>query len=99
MQQYSGTILNTSLTVEIRIFNQNNSENATALYDEYVLLLVNPFNWSGAGEEAKIERLQLTQKIVFRKDRYFISMHISSGLDEALDVLKTFANNINSKIK
>jgi hypothetical protein len=100
MQQYSGTILNTTVSVEIRIFNQGNSINVGALFEEYILQMINPINWSaGAGEDAKIERLQLAQRIVFRKDRYFISLNISSGLDEALDVLKTFANNINSRIK
>lgn len=99
-QSYSGTIFNDPVSVQVRIFNQGTEENAETLYDELVLLLINPITWEdGPGEESKIERLQLTQKIVFRKRKYFVSMTITSNLDEALNILKTFANNVHLKIK
>jgi len=99
MQQYNGTVLNNSVTISIRIFDQGNSSNARSLFDEIILLLVNPIDWSpGAGNEAKIERLPLTQRILFYKSDYLVSLTITSYLDEALEVLKTFANNLDSKI-
>ena len=61
--------------------------------------MVNPIDWSpGAGEEAKIERFPISQRIIFRNSKYYVSLIILSGLDEALDVLKTFASNVDSKI-
>ena len=46
----------------------------------------------------KLSVLSMSQKILFRKSNYFVSLTITSHLDEALDVLKTFAINIDSKI-
>ena len=100
MQSYSGSIFDDPVSVQVRIFNQGNENNAQTLFNELVLMLINPVTWDdGAGEEAKIERLQLTQKIIFWKRKYFVSMTITSNLDEALNILKTFANNIHLKIK
>ena len=100
MQKYEGTVLSSAVTVEQRVFDQGSKENAASLLDELVLDLVNPIDWStGAGDAAKIERLSMSQKILFRKSNYFISLTITSHLDEALDVLKTFAINIDSKIE
>ena len=99
MQQYEGSILGVGATVEVSIFDQSTGGNAKNLFDELVVLLVNPIDWiGGVGEEVKIERLQLAQKIVFRKSKYLVTLIISSGLDEALEVLKTFANNVDTKM-
>lgn len=98
-QQYEGTVLGNTVTVDLTIYDQENASNSKNLFDELVLQLVNPIDWNpGAGEEAKIERFPLSQKIIFWKSKYYVSLSISSGLDEALDVLKTFANNVDSKI-
>jgi len=100
MQKYEGRVLDNSATIELRIFDQGNAENAASLHQELTLQLVNPIDWSsGAGEEARIERFPLSQRILYWKSKYFVSLTITSGLDEALDVLKTFAINIDSKIE
>jgi hypothetical protein len=99
MQAYEGSVLGTPATVEVRVFDQQSGDNASALFDELAVRLVNPIDWSsGAGEDAKIERFPLSQRIIFWNSKYFVSMTIDSGLDEALDVLRTFANNVDTKI-
>ena len=98
MQTYEGTVLGNPATVEVRVFDQQSAENASALFTELAARLVNPINWTGAGEDARIERFAISQKIIFWKSKYFVSLTIDSGLDEALDVLRTFANNVDTKI-
>jgi len=99
MQQYEGLVLGNSVSVELTIYDQGNADNSKDLFDELVLLLVNPIDWNpGAGEEAKVERFPVSQKIIFWKSKYYVSLSILSGLDKALEVLKTFANNVDSKI-
>ena len=98
MQEYQGTIQGAVVAIEIRIFDQGSSNNAKALYDELVLQMANPQDWDEAGSEASVERLGLAQRILFHKENYFISLTISSGLDESLNVLKTFALNIDAEI-
>ncbi len=99
-QSYDGIILGNNILINLRIFDQGSGANSKTLFDEIVLHLFNPINWTnGTGEEAKIERHSMAQKIVFWKSKYFISISISSGIDEALDVLKTFANNVDTKIQ
>ena len=100
MQKYEGSVLGNSVTVELRIFDQAGAANAAALFTELAARLVNPIDWSpGAGEEAEIERFTVSQKILFWESKYFIWSTIDSGLDEALDVLKTFANNLDTKLQ
>ncbi len=100
MQEYEGLVLGSNVSVELTIYDQGNASNSKDLFDELVLQLVNPIDWNtSAGVGAKIERFPLSQKIIFWKSKYYVSLSILSGLDEALDVLKTFANNVNSKIQ
>lgn len=98
MQTYAGSVLENTASVEVRVFDQQSEENAQALFQELSARLINPLDWSGAGDDAKIERFSLSQKIIFEKSNYFISLTIDSGLDEALNVLKTFATNVSTKI-
>jgi len=99
MQEYEGSILGNSLAIELRVFDQASSDNALAVFDELANQMSNPVDWnSGVGEEALIERFPTFQKIIFWKYKYFIQLYINSGLDESLEVLKTFANNIDTKI-
>lgn len=98
MQSYSGSVLGNSAVVEVRVFDQQSDENAEALFLELAARLVNPLDWSEAGEQAKIERFSVSQKIIFQKSNYFVSLTIDSGLDEALNILKTFAANVDTKI-
>lgn len=98
-QSYEGIVLGNSALINIRIFDQGNSSNSKAVFDEITLQLSNPINWSASsGTETKIERFQLSQKIIFWNSKYYVFCSISMGSDEALNVLKTFANNVDSKI-
>ena len=98
-QEYQGNILGNTETIELRIFDQGTSENAQSVFDELVLQMSSPIDWtSDSGNWAKIERFPLSQKLIFWKEKYFVSLTITSGLDEALNVLKTFGNNVYVKI-
>ena len=99
-QEYQGTVLGNTESVEVRIFDQGSSANAKSVFDELVRQMSNPLDWSDkVGKEARIERFSLSQRILFYKEKYFISLIITSGSDEALDVLKTFAINVDGKIE
>jgi len=98
-QEYQGNILGNTETIELRIFDQGIAENARSVFNELVLQMSSPIDWTAeSGDWAKIERFPLSQKLIFWKDKYFVSLTITSGLDEALNVLKTFANNVYVKI-
>lgn len=100
MQVYEGKVLGNTETVELRIFNQGTMTNAKSVFEEIVRLMSSPMDWdNGVGEEAKIERVGMVQKIVFYESKYYVDLSITSAFDEALDVLKTFANNVSSKIE
>ncbi len=97
-QEYQGVILGETESVEVRIFDQGSNTNAKSVYDEIVRQMSNPIPWDGAGDEARKERFSLSQRIVFYKSKYFVSLTVSTGLDEALVLLQQFANNISSEI-
>ena len=100
MREYEGKVLNILCKVELRIFDQGKSENAKALFDELVLQLINPINWAPSGTSAgKVETTTLSRKILFRDARYFVQLIIDSSQEEALNVLKTFAGNVENKVK
>ena len=99
MQEYQGNILGNTETITLRIFDQGTAENAQSVFDELVLQMSSPIDWTAeSGKWAKIERFPLSQKLIFWKEKYFVSLTITSGLDEALNVLKTFGNNVYVKI-
>lgn len=100
MQQYEGSIAGTATLVEVRVFNQETNANAHRLYlDLRGLMLGTLVTWGdGAGEEAIIERLPTFQRIYFWRYNYFVSLVISAGGDEALNILKNFANDVDVKI-
>lgn len=98
-QDYQGNVLGKTETVELRIFDQGSAENAQSVLDELVIQMSNPINWSTkSGQTAIIERFSMSQKLLFWKSKYFISLSITAGTDEALNILKTYANNVDSKI-
>lgn len=101
MQEYQGNVLENAEVIELRIFNQGSIENSKSIFDELVNNMSNPLDWpNGAGKEAKIDRISsLSQRILFYDSKYFISLSITNGIDEALEVLKTFAINIDTKIE
>lgn len=98
-QDYQGNILGNTATIELRIFDQGTAANAQSVFDELALQMSNPVNWlTNSGQTAKIERFSLSQKLIFWNSKYFISLSITGETDEALNILKTFANNVDSKI-
>lgn len=98
-QDYQGNILGNTATIELRIFDQGAAANAQSVFDELALQMSNPVNWlTNSGQTAKIERFSLSQKLIFWNSKYFISLSITGETDEALNILKTFANNVDSKI-
>jgi hypothetical protein len=101
LQEYQGLVIESQEFIELRVFDQGNIDNAKSVYDEVINGFSNPVDWiDGAGEEAKVDRISsLSQRIVFYDDKYFVSLSITNGIDEALNVLKTFAINIDTKIK
>ncbi len=98
-QVYEGAILEIIEKARLMIFDQGNSDNTSSLFEEYVLQMSSPIEWTEAGTGARIERFPLSQMIVFYRSKYFFSLTITSGSDEALEVLKQFAKNVDSKIK
>jgi hypothetical protein len=97
-QEYQGTIEESSESITVRIFDQASKDNAGSLFTEYVRDTSNPETWTEAGDEAIIVRYDLSRQIVFKKDKYFIYMEVSSSLETALDILKSFARNVDRKI-
>lgn len=98
-QEYEGQILGETANIELRIFDQGNADNSKSLFDELAIQLSNPTDWGGAGTEAKIERIgTVYAKIILYKQKYYVYISINNGVDEAVDVIKTFANNIDGKI-
>lgn len=99
-QSYQGNIQGNTATVILLIFDQGNASNAKNVFDEVVPTLSGGESWQMSSlQEAKIERLPLAQTIVGWKGNYYIKLTIDLNLNEALEVLKTFANNVGNKIK
>ena len=95
--QGSGSWANTVLSV--RIFDQGSAEQAANLYDDPASGTGTP--WTGsevAGTEARTEQYALSCIVEFHEAEYFVHVDISSGDDQALDVVKLFARNISQKI-
>jgi hypothetical protein len=101
-QYYTGKILQDTVTVGLRITDLGKDTNAKALFDELVNGtngMINPETWQNDKlQEAKIERTQ-SIRILAWKSRYCVSLNVTSNLNEAMEVLKTFGINVGSKIK
>ena len=99
-QGYSGKVLQDPVTVDLMVFDQGNSTNAQELFNEVSLSLTNSETWQSVNlKEAKIERFPLSITIIGWKSKYYASLTITSNLNESLEVLKTFADNVGSKIQ
>jgi hypothetical protein len=101
-QSYSGVVKEDTVTVGLRVTDLGKDVNAKALFNELangINGMISPETWqTDKFSEAKIERTQ-SIRILAWKSKYCISLNITSNLTEALDVLKTFASNVGSKIK
>jgi hypothetical protein len=99
-QDYSGKVLQDTVTVDLMAFDQGTSTNAQELFNEVSVSLLTPEIWQSVNyKEAKIERSPLSIRIIGWKSKYYASLTITSNLNESLEVLKTFADNVGSKIK
>lgn len=99
-QSYQGNIQGNTSTILLEIFDQGSASNAKKVFDEVVPKLSAPETWQDSNlQEARIERLPLAQTIVGWEKNYYIKLTIDLNLNEALEVLKTFANNIGNKIQ
>jgi hypothetical protein len=99
-QDYQGNILGNQTTIMLEIYDQRNSANSKAVFDEVIQQLSNAETWQDANlTDARIERFELSQNIVCWKSNYYIKLTVESNLNEALEVLKTFTANVGSKIK
>lgn len=98
-QEYEGRILGNIEQIQVTIFDQGKNKNAAAIFDYFVNKMSSPIDWQdGAGEEAKYDRFSIKILMCFFSSRYFVELSISSGQDEALAILQTFAKNIDNKI-
>jgi hypothetical protein len=95
--QGSGSWSNTMLSV--RVFQQESANQAQALYEDPGSGTGTP--WTGsdaAGTQARTEQFSLSCSVEFHEDKFFVTIDIASGEDQALDVAKLFARNISGKI-
>ncbi|MBN2103289.1 hypothetical protein JW835_04525 [bacterium] len=98
-QTYEGPIEGITSWITINIFDQGSQDNAEALFLQYIdENMSNPELWQEVGEGARIQRYDLATQIVFKKSKYFIYLEVGSSLEKALDILKSFARNIELKI-
>ena len=98
-QSYEGKVLEDFESIYLSIFDLAKSENTLAAFEIVLPTLSSPIDWTdGPGETNRIERFPLSQRILYRKGKYVVDLTIDSGLDEALDALKTFAANVASKM-
>jgi len=98
-QEYSGSVLQDTTTIILWIFNVDEASKAEALFNEMVVLLASPETWqTDFFQQAQINRSSEAQKIIAYKSKYYVSIDITSGMNEALEVLRMFAGNVGSKI-
>jgi hypothetical protein len=98
-QNYEGTINETAVTLTLTIFDQTTEENARTVYEDPDTGMGGAVPWvDGAGEEAHYLSTSLSATLTFYRGKYYVLLNIGSGLDEALNVLKQFALNVDGKI-
>jgi len=98
-QDYQGSGSWANAVLSVRIFDQGNAEQAADLYDDPGSGTGTP--WTGseaAGSQARTEQYALSCIVEFHEAEYFVHVDISSGDDQALEVIKLFARNISQKI-
>lgn len=98
-QNYEGVINNAPVTLTLTIFDQTNNANAGTVYEDPDTGMGGAVPWAdGAGEEAHYLSAQHATTLTFYRAKYYVLLNIGSGLDEALNVLKQFALNVDGKI-
>jgi len=98
-QDYEGTINAATVMLKLTIFDQTTNANARTVYEDPDTGMGGAVPWvDGAGEEARYLSTSLSTTLTFYRDKYYVLLNIGSGLDEALNVLKQFALNVDGKI-
>jgi len=98
-QDYQGSGSWASTGLSVRVFEQESSAQAKALYEDPIS--GTGAQWTGsdaAGSEARTEQFSLSCSVEFYESKYFVHIDIASGEDQALDVVKLFARNVSQKI-
>lgn len=100
-QDYQGSVNSRSTTLRLTVYNQGASANAADLYNDTDLGFSGAIDWpGGAGEAAHyVRNAGLSQLLGFRRGAYFVLLEIGADTDESLNVLKTFALNVDGKIQ
>jgi hypothetical protein len=99
-QDYAGHVKQDTATVVLRVFDMGQASNAMAIFTLEKIEMTNTENWSTVALDTTcVERSTISQSIIGTKSGYFITVSISSGLSEALEVAKMFAANVGTKIE
>ena len=99
-QDYQGSVNSRSTTLRLTVYNQGTASNAASLYNDTDLGFSGAIDWTGgAGEAAHyVRNAGLSQLLGFQRGSYFVLLEIGTDSDESLNVLKTFALNVDGKI-
>jgi hypothetical protein len=100
-QEYQGTVDNLQAQIKLTVYNQNTGSNAVALYSDTDLGFSSAIDWTnGAGEKAHYVRNGgLSQVMAFYRGGHFVYFEINTDTDRSLEILKTFALNVDGKLK
>lgn len=100
-QSYSGTLDNTSSTLQIIIYDMGSEENAKDMYDDPDLGLSSAIDWTdGAGTEAHYALYGgISEALTFYQGSYFVYQQIGYDSDETLSIMQQFALNISGKLE
>ena len=100
-QDYQGSVNSRSVMLRLTVNNQGTSANAADLYADTDLGFSGAIDWTGgAGEAAHyVRNAGLSQMLAFRRGAYVVLLEIGADSDESLNVLKTFALNVDGKIR
>jgi len=83
--------------IRVRIYDQGNTDNAQAVYEEVSTGIGIP--WNGAGADARIDESGLASLAVeFWQRNFFVQVIIEEKSDEALNIIKLFAAHISDEI-
>ena len=100
-QEYSGDVLGTPRTVDVRAFDMADTLNAYAVYHDSRLETGTEIPWTEtghAGVEARYEILIGYYVIEFWHDRFYVDITIDDATTEAQNVAKLFAINVSEAI-
>jgi hypothetical protein len=101
-QMYEGVINNFNCEIQLYVYNQGSSGNASNLFDDPDLGFSSAITWTEnpAGTKAKYIRYSgLSQTMGFYRDKYYVYLNVSFDSEESLNILKQFAYNVDEKLK